>query len=57
MGHHNNLHINTEKTTTTLFTPDPAKYGTTLSFKQPNTPFYAHLIYALWPTKKNTVAH
>ena len=26
----NNLYINTDKTTTTLFTPDPAEYGTTL---------------------------
>ena len=25
----NNLHINIEKTTTTLFTPDPAEYSTT----------------------------
>ena len=29
----NNLHINTDKTTTTLFTPDPPKYSTTLSLK------------------------
>ena len=29
----NNLHINTDKTSTTLFTPDPAKYSTTLSLK------------------------
>ena len=27
----NNLHININKTTTTLFTPDPAEYSTTLS--------------------------
>ena len=26
----NNLHIHIEKTTTTLFTPDPAEHGTTL---------------------------
>ena len=32
----NNLHINTDKTTTTLFTPDPAKYSTTLSLKLNN---------------------
>ena len=32
----NNLHINTDKTTTTLFTPDPAEYGTTLSLKLNN---------------------
>ena len=31
-----NLHINTEKTTTTLFTQDPAEYGTTLSLKLNN---------------------
>ena len=30
----NNLNINTDKTTTSLFTPNPAKYGTT---KQSNT--------------------
>ena len=29
----NNLHINTDKTTTTLFTQDPAEYSTTLSLK------------------------
>ena len=29
----NNLHININKTATTLFTPDPAEYDTTLSFK------------------------
>ena len=29
----NNLHINTDKTTTILFTPDPAEYNTTLSLK------------------------
>ena len=28
-----NLHINTDKPTTTLFTPDPAEYSTTLSLK------------------------
>ena len=28
-----NIQINTYNTTTTLFTPDPAKYGTTLSLK------------------------
>ena len=32
----NNLHINTDKTTTTLFTPDPAEYSTTLSLKLNN---------------------
>ena len=32
----NNLHINTEKTTTTLFTSDTAKYSTTLSLKLNN---------------------
>ena len=32
----NNPHINIDKTTTTLFTPDPAEYGTTLSLL-PNT--------------------
>ena len=32
----NNLQINTDKTTTTLFTPDPAEYGTTLSLKLSN---------------------
>ena len=32
----NNLHINTHKTITTLFTPDPAEYSTTLSFKSNN---------------------
>ena len=31
-----NLHINTDKTTTTLFTPDPAEYSTTLSPKLNN---------------------
>ena len=36
MGLHYNLHINTDKTTTTLFTPHPAKYGTTLLFKLKN---------------------
>ena len=29
----NNLHINTNKTANTLFTPDPAEYDTTLSLK------------------------
>ena len=28
-----NLHLNIDKTTTTLFTPDPAQYGTILSLK------------------------
>ena len=32
----NNLHIDTDKTTTTLFTPDPAEYSTTLSLKLNN---------------------
>ena len=32
----NNLYINTDKTTTTLFTPDPAGYSTTLSPKLNN---------------------
>ena len=32
----NNLHINTDKTTTTLFTSDSAEYGTTLSLKLNN---------------------
>ena len=32
----NNLHINTDKTTTTLFTPDPAEYVKTLLFKLNN---------------------
>ena len=32
----NNLHINTDKTTTTLFTPDPAEYSTTQSLKLNN---------------------
>ena len=32
----NNLHINTDKTTTTLSTPDPAEYSTTLSLKLNN---------------------
>ena len=32
----NNLHIKTDKTTTTLFTPDPAEYSTTLSLKLNN---------------------
>ena len=32
----NNLHINTDKTTTTLFTPDPAESSTTLSLKLNN---------------------
>ena len=32
----NNLHINTDKTTITLFTPDPAEYGTTLLLKLNN---------------------
>ena len=32
----NNLHINRDKTTITLFIPDPAKYGTTLSLKLNN---------------------
>ena len=32
----NNFYINTNKTTTTLFTPGPAKYGTTLSLKLDN---------------------
>ena len=36
MCHHYNLHINIEKTTTRLFTPDPAKYSTTLSLKLNN---------------------
>ena len=31
-----NLHINTDKTTATLFTPDPGEYGTTLSLKLNN---------------------
>ena len=29
----NNLHINTDKTITTLFTPDPVKSNTTLSLE------------------------
>ena len=29
----NNLYINTDKTTTTIFTPDPAEYSTTLLLK------------------------
>ena len=33
MGPTNNLHINTDKTTTTLFTPDLADYGTTWLLK------------------------
>ena len=32
----NNLHINTHKTTTTIFTPDPAEYSTTLSLELNN---------------------
>ena len=32
----NKLHINTDKTTTTLFTPDTAKYSITLSLKLNN---------------------
>ena len=32
----NNLYISTDKTTTTLFTPDPAEYSTTLSIKLNN---------------------
>ena len=32
----NNLHINTAKTITTLFTPDAAEYDTTLSLKLNN---------------------
>ena len=32
----NNLYINTDKTTTTLFAPDPAEYSTTLSLKLSN---------------------
>ena len=32
----NNLLINTDKTTTTLFTPEPAEYSTTLSLKSNN---------------------
>ena len=32
----NNLHINTNKTTTTLFTSDPAEYSTNLSLKLNN---------------------
>ena len=36
MGHHYNLYINTNKTTTTLFTPDLAEYDTTLSLKLNN---------------------
>ena len=32
----NNLHINTDKATTTLFTLEPAKYNTTLSLKLNN---------------------
>ena len=32
----NNLHINTDKTTTKLFIPDPAEDGTTLSLKLNN---------------------
>ena len=32
----NNLHINTDKTTTTLFTPEPAEYSRTLSLKLNN---------------------
>ena len=35
----NNLQINTDKTTTTLFTPDPAECGTTVSVKL-NTKHY-----------------
>ena len=31
-----NLHINTDKTTCTFFTPDPAEYSTTLSLKLNN---------------------
>ena len=33
MANTNNLHINMGKTTTTVFTPDPVEYGTTLSLK------------------------
>ena len=47
----NNVDINTEKTTTTLFTPDPAAYSTTLSLKlnnltlqQQNTPKFLELL-------------
>ena len=36
MGHQNNLHINTDKTTTTLFTSDPAEHSTILSLKLNN---------------------
>ena len=32
----NNLHINTDKTITSLFTPGPAEYGRTLSLKSDN---------------------
>ena len=32
----NNLHANTDKTTATLFTPDPTEYGTSLSLKLNN---------------------
>ena len=32
----NNLYINTEKTTTTLFTPNAVEYGTTLLLKLNN---------------------
>ena len=32
----NNLHINTDKTTTTIFTPDPAEYSTILLLKLNN---------------------
>ena len=32
----NDLHISTDKTNTTLFTPDPAEYDTTLSLKLNN---------------------
>ena len=35
----NNLHINTDKITTTLFIPGPAKYSTTLSLKLNNQTF------------------
>ena len=31
-----NIHIHTDKTITTLFTPDPAEYSTTLSLKLKN---------------------
>ena len=53
----NNLDINTDKTTITLFTPDPAEHSTTLSLKikQPNTTkIKTPKIFAITPDPKLT---